>query len=205
MIMVSSDPSIWIMAFFTIAITSLAFRDNPLAKIAEHAFLAAQAGHYVTMAWRNINKIGLEPLSKGSIIMLIPMLFGVALYTRYSKKYIWVSRYPTAMMVGIGTGVTVRGFVEFQFTQQIIDTFKPLNSFNNIFFVLAVVICLLYFVFSLTPQNPSIQKPLSYISTVGRYLMMFALGAAMANTLTQRVGQYAGRIMFLLYDWLGLG
>ena len=203
--MVSTDPSIWIMAIFTIGITSLAFRDNPLAKFAEHAFLAAQAGNLLTMAWRNIHKLGIEPIMKGSIIMVIPILFGLALYTRYSKKYLWVSRYPTALMVGIGTGVTVRGFVEFQFTQQIVDTFKPLNSFNNIFFVFAVMICLLYFVFSLMPQNPAFQKPMSYITTTGRYLMMIALGAAMANTLTQRVGQYAGRIMFLLFDWLGLG
>jgi hypothetical protein len=203
--MISTDPSIWIMAFFTIAITSLAFRDNPAAKLAEHTFLAASAGNYVVMAWRNINQIGISGLMKGSIILVIPILFGIALYTRYTKRYIWVSRYPTAMMVGIGTGVTVRGFVEFQFTQQIVDTFKPLNSFNNIFFVVTVIICLYYFIYSLTPQNPAIAKPLGYISTAGRYLMMMAFGATMANTVITRVGQYAGRIMFLLYDWLGLG
>jgi uncharacterized membrane protein YidH (DUF202 family) len=203
--MVSTDPNIWIMAFFTIAITSLAFRDNPLAKFAEHTFLAAQAGNLVTMGFRNINNISLQPLTQGAIIMIIPILLGIALYTRYTPRYLWVSRYPTALMVGIGTGVTVRGFIEFQFTQQIIDTFRPLNSFNNIFFVVAVIICLLYFVFALTPEVPAIQKPMSYISTAARYLMMIALGAAMANTLTQRVGQYAGRVMFLLYDWLGLG
>lgn len=203
--MVSTDPSIWIMAFFTIAITTLAFKDNPLAKFAEHTFLAAQAGNLVTMAWRNVNQIGISGLMKGSVLMIIPLLFGIALYTRYSKQYIWVSRYPTALMVGIGTGVTVRGFVEFQFTQQIVDTFKPLNSFNNIFFVFTVVVCLTYFVYSLTPKNPAFEKPMSYISTTGRYLMMMAFGASMANTVITRVGQYAGRIMFLLYDWLGLG
>jgi uncharacterized membrane protein YidH (DUF202 family) len=203
--MISTDPSIWIMAFFTIAITTLAFKDNPLAKFAEHTFLAATAGNLVTMAWRNINQIGISGLMKGSVSMIIPLLFGIALYTRYSKNYIWVSRYPTALMIGIGTGVTVRGFVEFQFTQQIVDTFKPLNSFHNIFFVFTVVVCLTYFVYSLTPKNETLAKQMSYISTLGRYLMMMAFGASMANTVITRVGQYAGRIMFLLYDWLGLG
>lgn len=203
--MISTDPNIWIMAFFTIAITTLAFKDNPLAKFAEHTFLAATAGNFVTMAWRNINQIGISGVMKGSVSMIIPLLFGIALYTRYSKKYIWVSRYPTALMIGIGTGVTVRGFVEFQFTQQIVDTFKPLNSFNNIFFVFAVVVCLTYFVYSLTPKNETLAKQMSYISTLGRYLMMMAFGASMANTVITRVGQYAGRMMFLLYDWLGLG
>jgi len=203
--MISTDPSIWVMAFFTIAITSLAFRDNPLAKFAEHTFLAATAGNLVTMAWRNVYNIGLQPLMKGSVIMLVPILFGVALYTRYSKEYMWVSRYPTAMMVGIGTGVTVRAFVEFQFIQQIIDTFKPLNSFNNIFFVATVIICLTYFIYSLTPKSQALEKSMSYVTRLGRYLMMVAFGASMANTVITRVGQYAGRIMFLLYDWLGLG
>ena len=202
--MISTDPSIWIMAFFTIAITSLAFRDNPYAKFAEHTFLAATAGNLVTMAWRNINSMALQPLMKGSIVMLVPLLFGLALYTRYSKRYMWVSRYPTAMMMGIGTGVTVRAFVEFQFIQQIADTFKPLNSFNNIFFVVTVIFCLTYFIYSLTPKNPAIQKPMSYVTKIGRYLMMIAFGASMANTVITRVGQYAGRIMFLLYDWLGM-
>jgi hypothetical protein len=50
-----------------------------------------------------------------------------------------------------------------------------------------------------------LKKLLSYLSIIGRYLMIFALGTAMANTLTQRVGQYAGRIMFLFYKWLGQG
>ncbi len=203
--MISTDPNIWIMAFFTIAITSLAFKDNPVAKFAEHTFLAAQAGNLITMAWRNINQIGISGVMEGSLMMIIPLIFGLALYTRYSKKYIWVSRYPTALMIGIGTGVTVRGYVEFQFTQQIVDTFKPLNTFNNIFFVSTVLVCLLYFVYSLTPKHPSLEKPFIYISSAGRYLMMMAFGASMANTVVTRVGQYAGRIMFLLYNWLGLG
>jgi len=41
---------IWIMAFFTLALFSFLYKDNPFYKLAEHIFAGLSAGYYVGWA-----------------------------------------------------------------------------------------------------------------------------------------------------------
>lgn len=207
--MISMDIGVWIAALLTIGITSLAFKDNPMSKWAEHTWLGSYAAYFVVISIKNIVDLGLTPLSRGGIDVLIPIVLGLLLYARYSKGYLWVSRYPTAMMVGIGTGVTMRGFLEAQFLDQIRATIMmplitpdPMTNINNLIFLLTVIICLLYFVFTVNPVQTYIANR---TNTIARLIMMAAFGASFANTVVSRVGQYSGRLTFLLFTWLGLG
>jgi len=56
--MVSMDPQIWLAAFFTIAATSYAFRDNLVFKFAENTFIGIAAGHAIVMGVKNIRDYG---------------------------------------------------------------------------------------------------------------------------------------------------
>ena len=40
---------IWLMAFFTLAIFSFLYRDNPIYRFAEHLFAGLSAGYYVAL------------------------------------------------------------------------------------------------------------------------------------------------------------
>ncbi len=78
--MVSVDPQIWIAAFFTIAATSYAFRDNIVFKFAENTFIGIAAGHAIVMGVKNIRDYGWTHIMSGELIYVVVFMLGVMLY-----------------------------------------------------------------------------------------------------------------------------
>lgn len=152
------------------------------------------------IGYLNIRDQGVTPLvDKGQWNLLIPMILGVMPYTRCNKKISWVSRFPMALMVGIGTGLAIRGTVGSQIVSQIKSTILPLNSVNNWIIVLGTFGTLLYFFFSF--ENKGAMKP---VSSFGRYVLMVSFGAAFGSTVMGRMALFIGRLQFLYANWLGI-
>lgn len=200
--------SIWIQAILTIAITTLAWKDQPVSKFAEHIYLGVITGNLLVMAWGNILTVGVSKVQRGAVVYILAILLGIITYARYSDKYFWLYRYPIALIVGIGVGTSMRGLVGASFLDQIYDSFfnlyvpgNAVASFNNTVQLIILLSCLLYFIFTVKgSRGPGADK----ISKFGRYALMAALGYSFANTISTRVNQYAGRIAFLVHEWLGL-
>ncbi|MGI6164008.1 MAG: hypothetical protein ACOYEQ_08815 [Bacillota bacterium] len=197
---ISTNLGTWIAAIATIGIMSFAFKDNPLYKLVENVYVGVSAGHALVLGWMNIRDQGIEPLTtKGNWQVLIPMVLGVMLYTRYSKKIAWLSRFPLAILVGIGTGLAIRGTVGSQIVSQIKSTILPLNGINNVLIVLGTLGVLAYFFFSVEHRGP-----LKHVSSFGRYMMMVSFGAAFGSTVMGRMALFIGRLHFLYANWLGI-
>ena len=131
--------------------------------------------------------------------MLIPIVLGILLYTRYVKRYAWVAKIPLGLLMGIGTGLAIRGLILSQVVNQIKACFIPLNSFDNIFMVLGTLIVLFYFFFSIEHKGSA-----GNLAKVGRWVMMIGFGASFAGTATGRISLFIGRLQFLLGNWLGI-
>lgn len=197
---VSTDLGVWIAAIATIGIISFAFKDNPLYRLVENLYVGVSAGHAIVLGWMNIRDQGWTPMvTKGQWNLLVPMILGVLLYTRYSKKLAWMSRFPIALMVGIGTGLAIRGTIGSQIVSQVRSTILPLNSVNNWIIILGTIGTLLYFFFSVEQKGP--MKP---ASTFGRYVLMVSFGAAFGSTVMGRMALFIGRLQFLYANWLGI-
>ncbi|MFP4457768.1 MAG: hypothetical protein ACLFPS_08925 [Clostridia bacterium] len=69
-----------------------------------------------------------------------------------------------AVIVGIGTGLTIRGTIGSQLVQQIKATTIPLNSIDNIIIVVGSVTTVLFFYFTLTREN----KVVRFSCTIGK-------------------------------------
>lgn len=187
----------WVAGLVTIAIMSLVWKENPFYRSAEHLYVGISAGHAVVMAYSNIRDTAIKPIQSGQIAWIIPLVLGVLLYARYTRAA-WVARYPVAVMVGIGTGVAVRGAIHGDFTQQIAATIK-INGVNDILLLLFVVASLSYFFFS-----RELRGPLSVLPQSGRWVLMVAFGAAFGTTVMGRMALLIGRIQFVLGDWWGI-
>jgi len=197
---ISTDLGVWIAAIATIGIMSFAFKDNPLYRLVENVYVGVSAGHAIVLGWINIRDKGIEPLvNKGDWSLLIPMVLGVLLYTRYLKKLSWLSRFPLAFLVGIGTGLAIRGTVGSQIVSQVKGTLLPLNSFNNVLIVVGTLGVLAYFFFSVEHRGA-----LKSVSSFGRYVMMVSFGAAFGSTVMGRMALFIGRLQFLYANWLGV-
>jgi len=198
----------WIQALFTLLLISVIFKDNPAYRFAEHTYVGLYAGYTVALSFFNYIRPNIQDrlMAKKEYIFLIPIAMGILMYTRYIKPIAWLSRYPIAFQLGIGTGyVLSKDFKPF-FVDQIRATFLPLwgtgdwwETVSNWIFVVGTVSALVYFLFTL--QKKGVQGK---VSAVGRIVMMIAFGAAFGNTVMARVSLFLGRMQFLLGDWLHL-
>jgi len=205
---IASVIQIWLAALFTIWIYSIAFRDNPFFKFAEHTFVGAAAGHSLVYGVDNIIRYGWAPLTAGNMLYAIVFILGIIMYMRYHKSYFWVSRVPMALIVGIGIGLTLRSTVTSEFIAQIISTagMKVLGldawtGFSNLLFIIITLATVYYFVFTYPRVHGG---SLGIIPKIAKYGMMAAFGYSFANTVLSRFNMIYGRIDFLIYTWLVL-
>ena len=200
--MVSTDIGIWIAAFFTIAATSYVFKDNRIFKFAEHTFVGTAAGYTVAWNLTQLNRIGIEPMmTKGLYQYLIPIILGLTVYFQYHKEYYWIARYGVAFMMGQGMGMGMRAKIRSDFIVQLQATIAPLDNIYGIMVFVLVLTGLLHFVFTVKKVE---EEPIDTLIKIGRYGILIALGASFGNTVMTRLGQYQGRMIFLIRDWLQL-
>jgi hypothetical protein len=196
---VSTDLGVWIGALCTLGLLSFFYKDNPFYKVTESLYVGVVAGHALILGWGNVLNLSIKPALQGEILPLIWLVVGLSLYTRYSKKVAWISRIPTAFMVGVGAGMAVRNTVGSQVVTQIYATLLNPSSLNNILIVLGVVASLSYFFFSWESKGA-----LAIPSKVGRMVMMITFGAAFGNTVMGRMSLLIGRLQYLWGTWLGV-
>jgi len=207
--MVSLDATVWAAALMTIGIYSLGFKYNRFYKFCEFTFIGLGAGYASVLAWDNIQRIGIRNLGAGKLYYLVPIILGIMLFARYQPQLQWISRYPLAMIVGIGTGVAVRGTVQADLVSQILATTQPLlgggdpvRYINNLIVLLLTVTGIIFFIFTLPTER---LKGGTLLTRIGRAGLMIGMGALFAETVAGRYSFLVDRVRFLLIEWLGLG
>ncbi len=210
----------WIAALLTLMILSFLYKDNPFFKIAEHLFVGLAAGYVVAIEFFNVFKPNLwDPLVSGrDWWLLIPFMLGLMMFTRFSKKHSWISRWPLAYIVGIYSGMAVIGFTEGDLMRQVqasvvvpVSTeaiagfaqhpglLSALNMFSNPVIVFGLICILIYFFFSLEHRGTA-----GFFARVGTGLLMVGFGAGYGYTVMTRIALLIDRFFFLMSDWLRL-
>jgi hypothetical protein len=197
----------WISAALVVWIYSFAYRDNALYKLAEHIFLGTAAGYSIALALDSLNRVLVRPAvtTPGTFWAtswhyVIPVVLGLLMFAKYSRRYYWLARYAVAVNIAVGTGLALRAVPVANIVRQITATILPLwgsdpvKVANNWLMVLITVGGLTYFLFTIFPRrvegappSPTYQvyRALYYI---GIYGMMVGFGALFANTIMTRVG-----------------
>ena len=198
----STSPAVWVGAILSLAAYSfLVFQDNPAFGLSEHLVVGCAAGYAVVIGVENLKSLVFAPLAKGQLTVIVPLILGALLYTKYVRRIAWMNRIPVALLVGLASGVAVRGAVQSQVLDQIKGTIRPLTNVSNLVLILGVVSVIWYFF--LTMKTGSTKT--NIISKIGRWVMMAAFGAGFGSTVMGRFSILVGHFQFLLYTWLGLG
>ncbi len=201
----SETIGIWLGAALTLCIFSFLYRDNPFYKFAEHLFVGISAGYWATLEWHNVFLPNLwEPLThEGKLLLLVPFAFGILLFSRFTKKFSWLSRWSMALIIGIYAGIAIVGYGSGDLILQIRANLLPLwtdnwlTSFNNILLTFGVITGLIYFFFSKEHKGA-----LGGAAKVGVWFLMISFGASFGYTVMSRMSLLIGRIYFLLVTWL---
>ena len=207
--MISTDVGTWVAALITLFAISYVFRESHLYRFVEHTMIGTAAANLVVLAVGSVQTIVVTPLTKANYLAVIPLVIGLLIFARATKRYQWFSRWPFAIIVGVGTGLAIRGMIYAQVVAQVGATASlpliapdPVLSFQNILVIIFVLTSVYYFLM-MTPQAHT--GRLAIISRIGRWAIMVFLGAKFAAAVAFRIALLAGRLQFLLWQWLGLG
>ncbi len=198
---------IWLASLLTLCIFSFLYKDNPFYKFAEHLFVGISAGYGITLEYYNVFLPNLwKPLTQeGRLILFIPFIFGILLFTRFIRRYSWFSRWPMALIIGIYAGITIVGYGSGDLILQINANLLPLwtgkwfESANNFLLTIGVITGLIYFFFSKEHKGA-----FGAGAQIGTWFLMISFGASFGYTVMSRMSLLIGRIYFLMAAWLGI-
>jgi len=207
----STDLGIWVAALLTLAIYSFLYKDNPFYKIAEHLYVGVSTGYLMVVTVRDaLHRDIWQPLfvyPRKEYIVLIPAFLGLLMFTRFTKKWGWLSRISITFIIGAAAGLAIPYNIQTYILRQTEATITPWGAFdgwvpliNNLLLLVGVLSVLVYFFFSV--RHEGVVKP---ISQTGMFYLMLFFGASFGYTVMGRVSLLIGRMRYLLVDWLGLG
>jgi len=181
------------------------WKESPYFRFCEHAFLGSALGYTLVITIKTINTTAVFPLvSEAKIIYVIPIILGIVLFLRYSNSTKWISRWPIALIIGVGTALGMRGVLYAYIISQVkatatasFMTDNALTNFNNIISVLTTILVLLFFTFTVLKgeKEGSLMFQLRKIS---RLMIMLTLGAFFGSITMARLTLIAGQIKELL-------
>ena len=172
---------------------SVLIGDNPISRITENIYMGILGGYLFATNWDFINKNAISKVTGGEPLYILALLLSLMLLGRLKAEYLWISRYPVVLTVGVGLGMAVRTTVIADFLGQISATLLPWNSFNNIVMVVGTCLTAAYFIF--TAQESATYKA---VHTGGRVFLLCAFGVAYGQTVSFRLELVIGRLVAML-------
>jgi len=175
------------------------YKENVTYRFAEHLFIGITLAISAITNLSNIMRMCVTPLMQGNILMIVPLVLGLMIFTMLIPEYRWVSRYPIAVMVGAGFGLGIRGTIKPNLQDAIIDSITApsggalIDWFNYLWVAVGLICSILYFL--LTYEHTG---PLKAPTRIGRLFLMIALGGYFGNTVLFRFTMLTGRAQFFL-------
>jgi hypothetical protein len=189
--------------FITLGILSIAFKETYFYRIVEFIIVGSGASYMFVLNFNNAISIVITPFAKGAMLLGLPFLLGIMLLARVSPKYAWVGRYPIAVMIGVGAGLTIRTVMYAQFLGVIKDTLVPLNTqdmflnVSNLLLVIMSLCALLFFIFTREQKGKW-----AWPTRFGRMVLMISFGVGFGGIFLARASAFIGRVYFIVVDFL---
>ncbi|HOP06815.1 MAG TPA: hypothetical protein PLF13_05930 [candidate division Zixibacteria bacterium] len=201
------DAGTFIAGLLTLAILSFLYRDNPVYKMAETLLIGVSIGYTLVIVWSNtLVDILFAPLfGDGRLSLIVPLILGLLMFSRFVPKLRGLSRIPIAVMIGSGAGIAIPTMLEQRTLTQMSATVAPLLGEGGMpdmaaIIVLAGVICTLcYFYFS--REHTGV---FGAAAKAGTWFLMLFFGTTFGYTVMSRMSTFIGRMEFLLSDFLHL-
>ncbi|MCB2231368.1 hypothetical protein KQH82_11690 [bacterium] len=208
-------------AFLTLATFSFLYKDNPFYKLAEHLVVGVSAGYFVIIVWHGTMVPNLfQKLADGDWYLLwlnstqpwyiVPGILGILMWTRFSKKYGWISRWPMALYIGIAAGVAVPLEMSNKVNKQLVATmvdidwsnfmgagfFDPFSGMASLLIFIGAVSALIYFFFSKAHTGV-----FGGVAKLGIWTLMIGFGASFGFTVMARISLFINRLQYLDKNW----
>jgi hypothetical protein len=194
----------WIGAFLTLCIFSFLYKDNPFFRFAESLFAGVSLGYYIgTVSANTLGPNLLRPLFGdfgANAHLLIPLLLGLNLYTRYVPRIAWLSRLSLAVYIAYFVGINMVQKIQGEVVPQVGSTIVhpiggSITPIDNLVMIVGVLSVLIYFYFSMEHRGV-----VGAASRLGIWFLMLGFGAAFGYTVMGRISLLIGRMNYLFID-----
>ncbi|MFX0205218.1 MAG: hypothetical protein ACFFDT_04480 [Candidatus Hodarchaeota archaeon] len=180
--------------------SQLLYKDTILFRFATTTALAVAIGNAAVQAVNSLNKAAYIPILNGKIILILPVILGLALLTTLSKKYAWMSRTSYGIMLAVGTGTIVRGAMLLYIRDNVLYVINPIfggptTPLDNFVIILFVTSIVTYFLFTIEQRQ---KGSLRYFGDFGRYAIMFGLGTSLGIATVTRLSWLGARMAWIL-------
>ena len=158
------------------------------------------------------NRYAIEPIMKGELIWIIPLILGLMSLFVIWRRYAWVASFPIAIMIGVGTGLSMRALITTEILSNIAAVMKesalilvgpPVTQLGYLIRVIFTITGVIYLLFTVGHRGP-LSKPIAILREVGKYAFLSYLGLSVGNAIMQHSGLATSAISRLLKQWLGL-
>jgi hypothetical protein len=180
-------------SFVSIGAYTVLIGDNPVSKVTEHLYTGILAGYTLAINWDFIMKNAVGKVQGGQFDLILPIILSLMLFARLKPEWIWISRYPVALTVGVGMGLAMRASVLSDFVGQIQGTLLPINSINNIVMIVGTITATAYFLFTREYKGPY-----TYVNQTGLLFLLVAFGVTYGSTASFRFELVIGRLVDML-------
>ncbi|MEM2892678.1 MAG: hypothetical protein QW486_00860 [Candidatus Bathyarchaeia archaeon] len=188
------------LAFTLMILSFTLYKENPFYRFAEYTAVAVSLGNGVVVAILYIKSTFVEPSVRGTAnpAYLFLVIFAALLFFQYREQYRWLSRYPLAIIVGVGMAIALRTSLETEVFKQVWATMLPLvggkyTMFDNLLTISITLITMLYFL-----MTRKYAGKLSFVPMVTRWFLMINFGANLATRIPMYLAWATGRIEFIL-------
>ena len=184
-----------VAAGMTLGLLSYLWRENIFFRIAEHAYMGAAIGYGALLSADAALRILKPKLASGEFIWILTIGIGIMYLFFFSKKYFFLYRYPTAIVLATGIGVFLARGIKTNLLGHVITTIN-VKDVTSLMVAIGIVTGLLYFYATKEPKGP-----LKVANTVGRWFLMAAFGAQIGLHVMARTSLIIGRIRFLFFEY----
>ena len=202
--MIQEQLGVLVSAILIVSQLSLIAGDNFFFKWSTRLVIGFSVIHAQIWGLYWSNRYAIEPIMKGELIWIIPLVLGLMMYTRLSKKYAWISKYPMGLQLGVGFGVVVVSMIRSQILDQIRMTItditgasSPYVLLNGLLVFIGTITVTTFFFF--TKEHTGILGKSAY---VGRAFIMASIAVIWAGDYIWAMSMMAGQLQYLIRDFL---
>jgi len=182
---------------------SIMYKLNIGYRFAEDLTVGVMGGYILYSISDNTVSNFINPLIKGDMLSLAPIIIGVILWGQLLKpSQRWVARAPLAFITGVGSAVALKGAVYGNILTYIQSMatppgYDPYTLFNFIIAGLATITSVVYFFF--TVEHKGALLP---VTKLGRFFMMVAFGSVAGSSVLSNITFIFNRTQwFVVTPW----
>lgn len=213
----------FIAAFLTLGVFAFLLGDNRFYRFIEAIIMGGSMAYLLDQVDKILRPKWFEPIVEGlfdpeaswtGVLWVLLLLPGALWYFTYSRKYRWLNQVIVAVFIGLMVAPEFKNQTNL-IIPQVLNTIQPVwpwvtdpqtgmtvfesSRLEHLVFVVVAVLSLLYFIFFFRPKTKLGRGTIA----ASRLTLMVGFGVGFGNTVNTRLAWLAGRVAFLLQDWLG--